>query len=299
MPASSLRASQPGRALYSEKRETVRVDLDTEIERLYGVGLEEFVPVRTELVRALKKDGLRAEAARVQELKKPPLVVWAVNQVARTERKQLELLLDAGERLGAAQKALLTGGDTKPFDKARAQEQAALSRLRAGARKILGERASAGTLDRVVSTLRSAAVSDARDALARGCLAAEVAPVGFEAFSGLGPLPEAAPPRTTATHVERRRGAKGTAPASRDDRPEREAARKKAIETARSEVKAAGEREADVARELREARRAAKDARKLLETAEAKVERLEERCEAAAAEVEAAQDRLKSARLPA
>jgi len=85
----------------------VPVDLEDELDRLYGLDLADFVAERTRLTRALRKEGRRAEAAQVQELRKPSLSVWTINQLARRRRKDLDLLLDAGHRLAMAQRALL------------------------------------------------------------------------------------------------------------------------------------------------------------------------------------------------
>ncbi len=59
-------------------RETVDVpgDLEDELDRLYGVGLADFVAERTRLAGGLRKEGRQAEATRVQELRKPSLSVW-------------------------------------------------------------------------------------------------------------------------------------------------------------------------------------------------------------------------------
>jgi hypothetical protein len=179
------------------------VDLEAELDRLYGVDLVEFVTERTRLAGALRKEGRRAEAERVKELRKPSLSVWVVNQLARTHRKEVDLLLDAGHRLAAAQRALLTGGDREAFEQANTAERNALTRLSQAARTVLGSRASTATLERVTATLRAAAVSDAaRPELARGRLMSDIDLSGFDALTG-GPLPakraKGRPKRATGT----------------------------------------------------------------------------------------------------
>jgi hypothetical protein len=270
----------------------VALDLDAELDKLFSVELAGWVAQRTRLVRALKEEGRRAEAARVQELRKPSLPVWVVNQLARRRRKDVDLLLDAGHRLGAAQLALLSGGDPKAFADARKREQAALKRLRQAAEAILGDRASAGTLDRVVGTLRAAAVSDhAREELARGSLITEVAPSGFEAFAGFQPAATTSkpPPRAAA-----RKG--GPGPAKREARAEQAAARREALARARANLKTAEERDAGLARQLREAERAVQQARAGLDSAERELKRLEAEREATARAVDAARGELDAAR---
>jgi hypothetical protein len=263
----------------------VAVDLEEELNRLYGAELDDFVAERTRLARALREEGRRAEAARVQELRKPSLSVWAVNQLARRERKDVDLLLDAGHRLAAAQRALLTGGDRKAFEQAREVEQAALKRLVQAARPILGERASTATLERVTSTLRAAAVSDdARPDLGRGRLTGDVGLAGFDAFAGV-------PTGATAPRRER-----SPSPPPRAKEAARQAAAKReAIARARAELKAATGREKALAKELREAEHAEREARERFQRAERAVECLRADHKAAARAVEAARARLESA----
>ena len=95
------------------------LDLEDELDRLYGVAFDQFVSARTGLVRALRKERRRAEAATVEELKKPSRVVWTVNQLVRRNRKDIDLLLDVGHRLLAGQKAVLGGAGPASFDEAR------------------------------------------------------------------------------------------------------------------------------------------------------------------------------------
>jgi hypothetical protein len=272
---------------------SVASDLDHELDGLYGVDLDLFVAERTRLARVLRKEGRRAEAATVQELRKPSLVVWAVNQLARRQRKNVDLLLDAGRRLADTQTALLSGGDLKAFDEARGREQAALRRLRSAAGELLADRATASTLERVVATLRAAAVSEqAGEELARGRLTHELTPAGFEAFSGVDPA---------ATSVRRPPGREGAPTraqlaSSRLDRAAQAAARREAITRAQAVLRAAREREEALAKELRRADQAARQARRSLDSAERELRRLDADREAALRVVEAARRELETAR---
>src|SRR5262249_32142095 len=76
------------------------------------------------------------------------------------QRKALDLRLAPGTRLAVAQRALPAGEGRDAFDDARQRLQESLSRLIELARELLGERASATTLERVTTTLRAAALSD-------------------------------------------------------------------------------------------------------------------------------------------
>jgi hypothetical protein len=268
----------------------VPVDLEDELDRLYGVPLAEFVAERTRLATALRKEGRRAEAEQVKELRKPSVSVWTVNQLARRDRKDLDLLLDAGTRLAAAQRALLTGGDKKAFEQASNDEREALNRLSKKAQSILAERGSTATLERVNSTLRAAAVSEtARPDLARGRLVSDVDPTGFEAFTGSPatvappPKPKARPDDTTEDKAKR----------LQDERLE--AARRAAINKARAKLKSARERSARLAKKLRDLENAERAARTELERVRRKVECARADHQAAASAVEAAHAKLEEA----
>lgn len=58
-------------------------DLDVLVDELYALPLDRFVPERAVLVKQLRADGRREDAARVASLTKPSIVAWAVNQVVR------------------------------------------------------------------------------------------------------------------------------------------------------------------------------------------------------------------------
>jgi hypothetical protein len=245
----------------------VAVDLESELDRMYGVELDQFVPERTRVVRALKKDGRRAEAAQVQELRKPSLPAWTVNQLVRRNRKDVDLLLAAGERLAEAQNALLGGGDQGAFAEAREREQGRLKSLRGAAREILGQRASDETIERVASTLRAAiGTAEGRAQLDEGRLTAGIEPRGFEAFTG-APVPAA----TTGADAAARRSKAGE---RRSDAADRKKARLEAKAHARANLKAAREREAFLAKQLRKADHAVQAARKALDAAEREAERV-------------------------
>ena len=58
-----------------------------DVDELYGLPLDEFVPARNALARELKGAGEPAEAAEVAALRKPSVAAWAVNQLVRTQRR--------------------------------------------------------------------------------------------------------------------------------------------------------------------------------------------------------------------
>src|SRR5258706_4724508 len=88
--------------------------LDTEIDRLYQLPLEEFTPARNVLAK-----GAGGEAARVRALSKPPVAAWAVNQLYWRKTEVWNALLAAAENAQRVQRAVLAGraGDVRAAGK--------------------------------------------------------------------------------------------------------------------------------------------------------------------------------------
>ncbi len=171
-------------------RAVAGVDLAAGIDRLYALPLEEFIAARNELARDLKKDGEADAAAEVAALKKPTLVAWAVNQLAHTRRREVDLLLDAGKRLVDAQQASIAKGNRTELDTAQTSLRNAVRGLTEAAAGILGKRSSASTLAKVAETLRSAATgAEGRELLARGRLAEDLSETGWDIVATLTPAP--------------------------------------------------------------------------------------------------------------
>ncbi|MGH2698503.1 MAG: hypothetical protein ACRDJL_04800 [Actinomycetota bacterium] len=153
-------------------------DMVDSAEELYGLPLDEFTAARNELAAELKKNGDAEGAASVKALKKPPVTVWAINQLARSDPDEVSALLDAGERLRGAQDAVLEGSDPGDLRAAMAERRELVTELARRAAKSLdkeGAKASRTHIDRISSTLLNAAVDDeARDSLRSGTLTADV-----------------------------------------------------------------------------------------------------------------------------
>ena len=118
---------------------------DDPVTELYGLPLDEFVAGRDTLARELRREGEKQRAAEVAKLKKPSVAAWAVNQLARGNRKQLDLLLDAGHRLRAGQEAILKGGDRKKFETARRDQDRAVRGLVGRAAELLEQERGASS----------------------------------------------------------------------------------------------------------------------------------------------------------
>src|SRR2546423_13334230 len=73
------------------------MNLDDVVAQLLAGSLNEFTSARNAKAKELKAAGDRDLAAEVAGLKKPPIAVWAVNQLARRNKPVLERLRRAGE----------------------------------------------------------------------------------------------------------------------------------------------------------------------------------------------------------
>ena len=172
--------------------------LDEALDQLYGVDPEQFVAERKRLARELKDGGDAASADAVAKTRKPTVAAWALNQLARKQRRDVDLLLDAGHRLRQAQEGVVGGDDRAAFEQAQKTERDALRRLTQHASELLGG-ASAPALAQISSTLRTAAVSEeGRELLARGRFSIPLEAEGFDVFGSLPTPPARAKKRAPA-----------------------------------------------------------------------------------------------------
>jgi hypothetical protein len=186
--------------------------IEEEIDRLFGLALDEFTSARNDLVRRLKAEHEPEAAARIQALPKPAVAAWTVNQLVRVERDGVKALLEAGEALRIAQKHLLSGQDaSEALRDATTREREAIRDLTKRAEAVLKESGRPATqtmLDRVAGTLRAAAVTDeGRRLLKAGRLTGELEAPGFDGLTGANVVstPKARTQRARPTGTEERR----------------------------------------------------------------------------------------------
>jgi hypothetical protein len=217
---------------------------------LYGLPLDRFIPERGALAKELRADRQRDEAAEVAKLRKPSVAAWAVNQLVRTQSRQVKALFKAGDQLQRAQADLLAGkGDAAKLRAATERERELVDELTAAARGLLsseGHELTPATLERVSDTLHAAALDDdARGEVKDGCLVRERRHVGLGAFGALAAAPpaakRAAPPAAKRDDAKRKAAQKA------------EAERRRALERATREVATAQARRDRAADALREA----------------------------------------------
>ena len=191
--------------------------LEAELDRLYGLPLNDFTAARDELAKRLRAEGERELADQVKALRKPTVPIWVVNRLAREREVDVKRLLKAGEALAEAQAKATKEG----FAAARRDEQHALERLALAARETgVGAQAA----DRAIQTLRTASLSpEGRELLKRGRLTEELEPPGFEALVGMPtpprrPKPKALPRRNPQLKKAQERVKKLKAEAERAER---------------------------------------------------------------------------------
>lgn len=158
------------------------MDASTEIERLYGLPLEEFTSARNALAAELAKAGRKDEAAAVKKLKKPSLTAWAVNRLVRAERPRVERLLALVEELKEARSA----SEINALAGERRELVTELTRRAGTLLEESGHASSANALQRISQTLSAGGEDDERQALLTGMLSHDLAPTGFDALGALG-----------------------------------------------------------------------------------------------------------------
>jgi len=265
--------------------------LESEIDRLYQLPLDEFTSARNELAKTAG-----AEAARVRALVKPPVAAWAVNQLYWKKRNVWDSLMAASENARRAHKAVLAGrsGDVRAAGKVHddAAEAAVKSTL-----ALLEEEShpvTDATKQAITTTIRSLPGSEPP-----GRLTKTVQPGGFEMLAGLSVAagsPKAATPAPTRSaapppgHASPKADAKALVRA------------REALEAASGAVRdaehAAKREEFEIAKATRDQDRASKavdDARAALEQAQTDLERAEASVKTAAKQRDAAEHRRRDA----
>jgi hypothetical protein len=238
-------------------------------EELYGLPPGEFTGARDARAKELRGAGDRDAANAVKALRRPTVAAWALNQLARRRRKELDKLLAAGDDLRAAQEELLAGGDRAGFQEAAARERDLVAKLASDAAALASEAGERGTglQEKVAETLHAAALDeDTADELRAGRLVKEREAIGGFGAAGGGPA--------------------SGGPARGGEAPARAAKRRPAK---RSPRKPQPDRQA-----LSVARTDERHARRELDAAERAVRHAQERADAAQAHAREASERAKT-----
>jgi hypothetical protein len=193
---------------------------------LAGARPEEFTLVRVRLENDLKAAGETEAAAAIHRRRRPPLSVWACNQVALETPEVIEDILTATAEVGAAQDAALAGDDADALRETARARQDGLRAATDAAAAVLRDAGvkPAAHVDDIAATFDAATLSEeSADALRAGDLTRPL-----RAPSGLGAMPTSFRPaegnRTpAASGAKAKSAARGP---SREERRARERAQK-------------------------------------------------------------------------
>jgi hypothetical protein len=185
-------------------------DLEAKVDELYSGPLDAFTRVRDALAAELKGD---AEAAKhVKGLRKPVVSAWALNRLAREDPQGVAELVGLGERLRAAQRRALSGGDAEELRAALDDRRRLVGALTGEAAAIL-EREGTGPgahQDDLGATLEAAAADeDAGRLLLAGRLVKPLRPPAELGGGGLRVLEGGGRGRAPATEPEAELGERG------------------------------------------------------------------------------------------
>jgi hypothetical protein len=289
-----------------------------DVDDLYGLPLDRFVPDRTALARELRKAGERERADEVAALKKPSVAAWAVNQLVRTQGGAVAELIASGDGLRAAQDDVLSGrGDARSLRAAVERERLAVDALTDAARGLLsseGHELSDTMIERVSDTLHAAAFDDeAREQVRDGRLERELRHVGLGGLAASGggspapraerPAPRAEKPASpaekraprAAKRAATRKAGSGETKEQAAERAERERGVREQAKAQEEARRAARATEREVRRRAERVGRGAKLARERRDKAAEALRQAEADLEAAEAEVQAAAEAVREA----
>jgi hypothetical protein len=236
---------------------------------LYGLPLERFTAERNALARELRRDGHRDQAAEVAKLRKPSVAAWAVNQLVRTQARELKSLYKAGDALERAQAKVLAGRAAPASLRAAVDaERAAVGELLSRARGLLsaeGHELSPAGLEQVSETLHAAALDpEARALVGDGCLTRELRHIGLGGTPvESGPGARAAPRRAKAPPAapKPRKATPKLKPKPTPAARRAEADARRRLERADGQLAAAEERRTRAESQLQQAEQAVTEAR--------------------------------------
>jgi hypothetical protein len=260
--------------------------VDEAIDELYGLPPGDFVAARNELVKKLKREGDKESAATVAALRRPSAAAWAVNQLVRRRRSELEQLIGLGAALREAQAEAMAGADADELRSAARARREAVAAMADLAAAILAEDGSspAAHVNAISATLEAATLDpDAGGTVLEGRLSTELEPPsGFGDGDGDVGFDLSARPARPAT--------KKAAPPAKPSRSavEKRKAAEQAVEEARHLVEELSEEAVAAAGRAETARRAAEQAKAEVAELEQRLDAAEKRAREAAREADAA-----------
>ncbi len=273
--------------------------VETVVDDLYSLPPADFVSHRAAYVTRFKKAGDKAGATRIGALRKPTLVAWLVNTLARRDESALAELFDLGEQLERAQQRG-DGHRLRELSTARSTSIRALTDRAVSLGRDLGATVGDNAAREISNTL-NAAMADAeiRDRVRAGRT------VVAETYSGFGPalLSIVPDPPDDDDDAE----SDPASPEVEDDRPNTDEAERNRLlaelESAESDLDAAAvesaEAQSDTERTASELRSAATEVEQIeaeLEAARARAQAVREAHEAGVVQAESTAEALEAAR---
>ncbi|WP_156893407.1 hypothetical protein [Actinokineospora enzanensis] len=241
----------------------------TDVDELYTLPREEFVPARRELARRAREAGDREAAARIEKLTKPTTAAWLVNRLVRAHPSEVDALTELGTDLREAHSAA-EGARLRELTKQRTELIARLVQLAGDGlsesiTRELEEMFAAAVADETAGeTLRAGRLASAKDLRVEqawpGLTLAPAGPTGQAK-----PTPAAKPSRDPA--ATRRRAALSEAKAAVKDAEAQRADADRQVDAAEEAVTVAEQRVREINELLDEAEHAELDARRRLQTA--------------------------------
>jgi len=245
--------------------------LETEIDQLYHLPLDEFTAARNALARTAGDD-----AAEVRQLPKPSIAAWAVNQLYWKRRDTYDALVEASVALRKTHKTILGGRRADLREPSRAHEEALDVALKATLATLqeAGHPVTDATRNGVLTTLRALPTNGSP-----GRLAETLQPGGFEMLQGLsiagskGAVRAKVEPTSieSARHQPQRKKPEASPPD-----PKVEAARAEATRVLRDAEQASRREEFEVTRTARDADKRASQLERAREALKAAQEALRE-----------------------
>ena len=160
------------------------VDVESVSDELYGLPLDDFTSARNDREKQAKAAGEEDLAAQVHQLRKPNLVAWLANQLARERAGEIRPLLELGAALREAT-ATLSGQQLLELSRQQRQVVHALVQQARRLANAAGRKVSEDTARGLEDTLRAALVDpDAAEALAAGRLTEGMQNSGFGGLAG-------------------------------------------------------------------------------------------------------------------
>ncbi|MBM4694196.1 hypothetical protein GS500_02585 [Rhodococcus hoagii] len=250
-------------------------NVDQVADELYALDPSGFVAARTTRVAEAKASKDREAATAIARLKKPTVVGWAVNLLARELPDEVDAVLALGDALQRAQRRL----DAETLRGLTEQRQRLVRSLTTRAQKLVREHGRAlneSALREVSQTLHAAmADRELADTVRRGRL------LGAATYSGFGPSGLEAVEDRPESHPGNREGeSEGEGEGGRE--AERAAERERAqlaAAAARAEAEAAQEALSAAEDELARIRSDVADGERRLQSVRRELAQLEERAE--------------------